>query len=817
MDTERCDDLDDHDHSKYLALPSADEIKKCFCAFRAATSNSALAMSICIVCARELMSHEGEQRVLDGIPNLKRWLTIPANSMPASASLWEGMLMLEGHVKGDASDATDARRGRDPSHLQHGMAGNATLYDMNTNDVAKMIEGQFLPQPINTLASILAITYIGKRGLPKEWLKSTFRVRRAVVFNALKWLKANNPLYGDIQISQDLLARLPEDEVPEEIISIVRHEVNDDIAVRESEGYVPDDHQNWDDDASVIPLHYLGITDTQLCKLPLNDLMKHALTNLGDPANNEGGYAVRHSGLPVSDFGRNPGGEESKRINPLAATYPKLFPYGIGGIEATRTKYVGFDEHIRWALQYHDRRFRTHHSFPFVVFGISQKRKALQSARIQMRRKDFERDAFVIKSLTVADLKQAEKEEAENKQISNPRVRLLRKHVFATSSRVLGSDNFRAQYRGRIWGTLWVTVNPIFAGESINLDDFFPAAGPDSNRRACNIARDPFAATKYFFFIINAVLTHLFQVNATTQRVNSGMGMLGHIKGYFGVVEAQGRGTLHVHMMIWLRHTPNTVNMHKLLQDEEFRARVQLYIQQNIRAHIDGLDEESIRTTPKESHVPYSRPPNPDSDTWEMENNAIEHRVVRSQQVHTCSRATCLRFNKHGQLVCKRRAPWPLSPVDVVDEHGRWSPKRTYAFLNNYCPAITLTLRCNNDIKLLTNGRETKDAVWYLTDYSTKKQNKNNNVSALMANALLYHEGHSNHLNNVLDCNRLLLFRCQHSINREMELSGPQVISYLMNWGDVISSHHYEPLYWFALRQHLLQAFPHLSITSKSQ
>jgi hypothetical protein len=62
----------------------------------------------------------------------------------------------------------DTRRGRDPSHLQHGMAKNATLYDMNTNDMVKMIEGQLLPQPINTLASILAITYIGKRGLLKE-------------------------------------------------------------------------------------------------------------------------------------------------------------------------------------------------------------------------------------------------------------------------------------------------------------------------------------------------------------------------------------------------------------------------------------------------------------------------------------------------------------------------------------------------------------------------------------------------------------------------------------------------------------------------
>ncbi|KAG2096498.1 uncharacterized protein F5147DRAFT_583956 [Suillus discolor] len=177
-----------------------------------------------------------------------------------------------------------------------------------------------------------------------------------------------------------------------------------------------------------------------------------------------------------------------------------------------------------------------------------------------------------------------------------------------------------------------------------------------------------------------------------------------------------------------------------------------------------------------------------------MENQAIERRVVRSQQVHTCSRATCLRFDRHGQLVCKRRAPWLLTPTNIIDEHGRCNPKRTYAFLNNFCPAITTTLHCNNDIKLLTNGSDTKDVAWYFTDYSTKKQNKNNNVSALMASTLLYHQEHSNHLDDVVNHNRLLLFHCQHAINREMEHSGPQVIAYLMGWGNAIYSHHYVPL-----------------------
>ncbi|KAG2138763.1 hypothetical protein BD769DRAFT_1351083, partial [Suillus cothurnatus] len=220
-----------------------------------------------------------------------------------------------------------------PNHLQQGMAGNVTLYDMNINDVTKMVEGQFLPQPVASLASVLAITYVGTRHLPKDWLKSTFRVRRDVVFNALTWLKAHNPLYADIQISEVQLAHLPEDDVPQEIVSVIRHEASDDVAIRENEGYVPTDNEVRN-----------GVT------LPLNELMKHALMNLDEVSDKEGGYVVRHSHYPVSDFGRNQSGEDRK--NPLAATYPKLFPYGVGGIEDTRGKSVGFDEHVRWALQY---------------------------------------------------------------------------------------------------------------------------------------------------------------------------------------------------------------------------------------------------------------------------------------------------------------------------------------------------------------------------------------------------------------------------------------------------------------------------------
>ncbi|KAI5993857.1 hypothetical protein EDD15DRAFT_2166686 [Pisolithus albus] len=128
-----------------------------------------------------------------------------------------------------------------PDHLQRGMVGNVTLYDMNTDAILEMLEGQLLPQPAVQLSSVLAVTYIGTKELPKAWLKSTFRVRRRVVHEALIWLKANNAMYKDVIICPERLHELPEDDIPIEISAVVRHEGDAEVALWERAGYVPED------------------------------------------------------------------------------------------------------------------------------------------------------------------------------------------------------------------------------------------------------------------------------------------------------------------------------------------------------------------------------------------------------------------------------------------------------------------------------------------------------------------------------------------------------------------------------------------------
>jgi hypothetical protein len=60
---------------------------------------------------------------------------------------------------------------------------------------------------------------------------------------------------------------------------------------------------------------------------------------------------------------------------------------------------------------------------------------------------------------------------------------------------------------------LWLTINPInyedpitqiFAGEDINIDAFCSMIGPSSNKRAENMARDPFAVTTLNYMLYRA-------------------------------------------------------------------------------------------------------------------------------------------------------------------------------------------------------------------------------------------------------------------------------------------------------------------------
>lgn len=571
-----------------------------------------------------------------------------------------------------------------------------------------------------------------------------------------------------------------------------------------------------------------------LTKLSSTELMTWGLANLWSEGK-EGGYVERHGSRFVRDIGgpdvtSEDASDRTNSNNLFEQAFPCLFPYGVGGVEARRPVPIPFIEHIRWALQYHDHRFRLHPVFPFYSYGLWIKRQALTSAHIQMKRKIFERHAQILASITTADLQQAAQEEKQNIPFKNPAIRLLRRHINVSSIRIIGSDKRRLALRSKIRSTilylappnLWVTINPhdlddpiaqIFAGANIDMNNFSNLLGPSADERARTIAMDPYAAAKFFHFIINVILETLFGVTLTGYRINSSNGIFGPINSYIGTVESQGRATLHLHMLLFLRNAPSAMEMEKLLKTEEFRKKVSAYIATNIHAFISGMSTtEEVFSKTAEPGLAYSRPPDPDDTGFERKFQEMEKKLARAQQVHVCEENRCLRPDKHGMMICKRRAPWEISPEAFIHEDGAWGPKRLFPYFTGWSPMILVCNRCNNDVKIITNGSATKALTFYICCYSAKKQGRSYNSSALLADGLLQHfeRPDNQYTQNLLEMNRLLLFRCLHVLNREQEISGPMVMSLLMGWNDIYLSHQYSSIYWNSFVGYLFKVCPGL-------
>ncbi|KAG9103234.1 hypothetical protein FRC07_010054 [Ceratobasidium sp. 392] len=413
----------------FLDLPPNADLMRCYIEAYTATSKAAFEQRICAVCARLRMTRETEfsQMSVMDIPNRHRLR--PDTPHPDHVLTQDCLLERQGCHGGGANPLANICK-ECLNELQ-------VSFELNSAAVADMISGNLMPQKPNILASTLSVTFIGRGKIKDPDSLYMLRVRRDAVGDALRWLQQHNKkYYGDIIIDTDRLNALPPDNIPEAITRGFRYESNESMAEDEYYGYKPDwyfadeanveavtsvqDDPNADntEGADVIPLQYLGVMDNDQSKVCSDELMSWGLNNMVRHADDtrECGYAVRH-GAPVNTFGQPRAGEgpaDPNRHNVWEAAFPILHPRGLGGIEADRPVQLSLNDHGKWALGYHDGRFRLHHSYIFMLFGMQQRRQGLLSTSIQMNRYDFDDIAHTLSTITPADLRQAAEEECQS-------------------------------------------------------------------------------------------------------------------------------------------------------------------------------------------------------------------------------------------------------------------------------------------------------------------------------------------------------------------------------------------------------------------
>ncbi|KAF8814029.1 hypothetical protein BYT27DRAFT_7250439 [Phlegmacium glaucopus] len=214
-------------------------------------------------------------------------------------------------------------------------------------------------------------------------------------------------------------------------------------------------------------------------------------------------------------------------------------------------------------------------------------------------------------------------------------------------TKVQGSDESRKSIRGKIWGmnllhnppSLWVTINPsdtqdpiaqVFAGADIDLDRFCETAGPDCIERAINIASDPYTSAKYFHFIIMTILEVLIGVTKHRNRmITRKEGIFGVVKSYIGTVEAQGRGSLHLHLLLWLDGAPTARELKTALKNGGFCDKMKQFVGGTIRADIDGKSFAEVVGMTKVELVSYSQPLDPRKPADVKSMTAMEFQLAR--------------------------------------------------------------------------------------------------------------------------------------------------------------------------------------------
>ena len=329
------------------------------------------------------------------------------------------------------------------------------------------------------------------------------------------------------------------------------------------------------------------VTEHLLQRMKLQKDDQHHQTDDGKCSQEDTVYMIPRGSKPTSEYS-NP--------NLLLGIFPTLFPYGCGALEdPSRPIKIDFREHLRYLLSIADRRFEEHHSFIFVVFNILQRRTACFHARLMISRPQFQQSAQLLESLSSADIATAlaNISKGTSMKVTDPKVKSLMQHIKVVGGHVMGSAYSRSTLRTKIHSlcfnvglpSLFVTINPAdihspvalyFAGVDLDLDKILPERLGTSYDRAKIIANHPVSTAKFFNCLINSILKYLIQG-----------GVVGPVKAHFGTVESQGRGSLHLHLLIWLNHEFTPAQLKEKIQDEDFRQKLLDYLEAIIKEDLD--------------------------------------------------------------------------------------------------------------------------------------------------------------------------------------------------------------------------------------
>jgi hypothetical protein len=271
----------------------------------------------------------------------------------------------------------------------------------------------------------------------------------------------------------------------------------------------------------------------------------------------------RRASSPLADF-------ESQEI--LSWLFPHLDPWGVGGFYDTRRqRKLNMREQLVHLLSIVDSPFERDSSFAFIFHNILQKKANIECSHFRIKGRQQRLIIQALRDLRASpELLSTLAEKFRSNPHYKPSSPLERKTMDVLNKINMiprdspGSAGYKQCRRNEIRGlinkygapALFITLNPAdvlhplvrkLAGSSIDLEDHTKHAAISKALQRQLVADHPASATRFFNIMMRKFLDILLCNNLPGK---SGIGIFGKCTAYYGMVEAQGKGTLHCHMLI---------------------------------------------------------------------------------------------------------------------------------------------------------------------------------------------------------------------------------------------------------------------------
>ncbi|CAF4546951.1 unnamed protein product, partial [Rotaria magnacalcarata] len=143
------------------------------------------------------------------------------------------------------------------------------------------------------------------------------------------------------------------------------------------------------------------------------------------------------------------------------------------------------------------------------------------------------------------------------------------------------------------------------------------------------------------------------------------------------------------------------------------------------------------------------------------------------------------------------------SHIDVST--GQITMRRSHPWINNFNEWVISACRCNMDIKFIWTGSDAKALVYYIADYVTKSSLAFYDMFALAQRGIksIEQQQATCGTESAIEKSRKLVLRCYNTIASHQEVSGVQVASYLMNYGDHYTTHTFRNIFLISIENYL--------------